>query len=73
MQWYLAVLKKYAVFEGRARRKELWMFYLISTEGLADSRTTPTLSDRRSAPLVGLGAVGFSSGMGYSESPSAKE
>ena len=30
MQWYLAVLKKYAIFEGRARRMELWMFSLIS-------------------------------------------
>jgi len=26
--WYLAVLKKYAVFSGRARRKEYWMFFL---------------------------------------------
>ncbi|EGA67950.1 hypothetical protein VISI1226_08484 [Vibrio sinaloensis DSM 21326] len=31
MEWYLAVLKKYAVFSGRARRKEYWMFFLIST------------------------------------------
>lgn len=30
MQWYLEVLKKYAVFEGRARRKEYWMFSLFS-------------------------------------------
>jgi uncharacterized membrane protein YhaH (DUF805 family) len=29
MSWYLAVLKKYAVFSGRARRKEFWMFYLF--------------------------------------------
>jgi uncharacterized membrane protein YhaH (DUF805 family) len=29
MGWYLAVLKKYAVFTGRARRKEFWMFYLF--------------------------------------------
>ncbi|MCC7376537.1 MAG: DUF805 domain-containing protein [Verrucomicrobiales bacterium] len=31
MSWYLAVLKKYAVFSGRARRKEYWMFVLFST------------------------------------------
>lgn len=31
MSWYLAVLKKYAVFGGRARRKEYWMFVLVST------------------------------------------
>ncbi|ELI1906707.1 DUF805 domain-containing protein, partial [Escherichia coli] len=25
MQWYLAVLKNYVGFSGRARRKEYWM------------------------------------------------
>lgn len=30
MNWYLAVLKKYADFEGRARRKEYWMFILFN-------------------------------------------
>lgn len=30
MYWYLEVLRKYAVFEGRARRTEYWMFTLIS-------------------------------------------
>ena len=30
MQWYLAVLKQYAVFTGRARRKEYWMFTLFN-------------------------------------------
>jgi uncharacterized membrane protein YhaH (DUF805 family) len=30
MQWYLEVLKKYAVFSGRARRTEFWMFVLIN-------------------------------------------
>jgi len=30
MNWYLEVLKKYAVFTGRARRKEYWMFFLLS-------------------------------------------
>ena len=28
--WYLEVLRKYAVFSGRARRKEFWFFYLTS-------------------------------------------
>jgi uncharacterized membrane protein YhaH (DUF805 family) len=28
MNWYVAVLKKYAVFTGRARRTEFWMFVL---------------------------------------------
>ena len=30
MNWYLEVLKKYAVFSGRARRKEYWMFTLVN-------------------------------------------
>ena len=30
MSWYLEVLKKYAVFSGRARRKEYWMFFLFN-------------------------------------------
>jgi uncharacterized membrane protein YhaH (DUF805 family) len=30
MEWYLEVLKKYAVFSGRARRKEYWMFFLFN-------------------------------------------
>jgi uncharacterized membrane protein YhaH (DUF805 family) len=29
MNWYLEVLKKYAVFNGRARRKEYWYFTLF--------------------------------------------
>jgi uncharacterized membrane protein YhaH (DUF805 family) len=30
MDWYLEVLKKYAVFEGRAGRKEYWFFILFN-------------------------------------------
>ena len=30
MNWYITVLKKYAVFRGRARRKEYWMFFLFN-------------------------------------------
>ncbi len=30
MNWYFEVLKKYAVFSGRARRKEYWMFLLFN-------------------------------------------
>ena len=30
MNWYLSVLKKYAVFTGRARRQEYWMFLLFN-------------------------------------------
>jgi len=30
MNWYLEVLKKYAVFSGRARRREYWYFVLFN-------------------------------------------
>lgn len=30
MEWYLKVLRNYAGFDGRARRKEFWMFFLIN-------------------------------------------
>lgn len=30
MNWYLKVLRQYADFNGRARRKEFWMFYLFN-------------------------------------------
>ena len=29
MSWFLAVVKNYASFSGRARRKEYWMFQLF--------------------------------------------
>ena len=30
MNWYLEVLRKYAVFDGRARRTEFWFFFLYN-------------------------------------------
>jgi len=30
MKWYTHVLKNYANFNGRARRKEYWMFFLFN-------------------------------------------
>ena len=30
MNWYLEVLKKYATFDGRSRRKEYWFFILFN-------------------------------------------
>lgn len=30
MQWYMKVLKNYIGFQGRARRKEYWMFFLFN-------------------------------------------
>lgn len=31
MNWYLKVLKQYADFDGRARRKEYWIFILFNS------------------------------------------
>jgi uncharacterized membrane protein YhaH (DUF805 family) len=33
MNWYLAAIKKYAVFSGRARRSEYWYFVLFNFIG----------------------------------------
>lgn len=30
MEWYLKVLRQYADFTGRARRKEYWMFVVVN-------------------------------------------
>lgn len=30
MNWYIKCLKQYADFEGRARRKEYWLFFLFN-------------------------------------------
>jgi uncharacterized membrane protein YhaH (DUF805 family) len=30
MEWYLKVLQNYVGFQGRARRKEYWMFFLFN-------------------------------------------
>jgi uncharacterized membrane protein YhaH (DUF805 family) len=48
VNWYLQVLQKYAVFSGRARRMEYWMFVLFNIlisiglgfiDGIASFRT----------------------------------
>lgn len=57
MKWYLDVLKNYAGFSGRARRKEYWMFTLFNiiisfvlgfVDGIIGSVN----------PTVGIGALG---------------
>lgn len=50
MDWYIGVLKKYAVFSGRARRTEYWMFVLFnciaaSILGLIDAFAGTTTQD----------------------------
>ena len=55
MSWYLEVIKKYAVFDGRARRKEYWGFGLVNAIILA----TLTLIERATdmAPEINLNAL----------------
>ena len=57
MSWYLEVLKKYAVFSGRARRKEYWMFFLfnvIITVVIALAESAMGIAD----PESGYGPIG---------------
>src|SRR4030095_12645452 len=35
MNWYLEVWKKFAVFQGRSRRKEYWLFALFNVLAIA--------------------------------------
>ena len=57
MNWYLEVLKKYAVFGGRARRREYWYFalfnILISIALAIIDGVTGTLSAEAGIGLLG--------------------
>ena len=57
MNWYLEVLKKYAVFKGRARRKEYWMFFLFNLVSLVVLAIIDSLTGTFS-PEAGLGLLG---------------
>jgi len=57
MDWYLKVLKNYVGFEGRARRKEYWMFVLFSLiVSIAIAIVDAIMGTSRS--LAGLGLLG---------------
>lgn len=58
MNWYMEVLRKYAVFSGRSRRTEYWMFVLFNliisvVLGFLD-RMTGLLQDNGIGVLGGL-------------------
>jgi uncharacterized membrane protein YhaH (DUF805 family) len=56
MNWYLAVLRNYAGFSGRARRMEYWMFTLINvliSIGLAIVDVMTGMA----SPVTGLGVL----------------
>ena len=57
MSWYLDVLRKYAVFEGRARRKEYWIFALFNVIISTVLSAVDALSGSFSGEL-GLGLLG---------------
>lgn len=57
MNWYIEVIKKYAVFSGRARRSEYWYFVLFTLIisvilGIADNALGLV------SPEVGTGILG---------------
>ena len=57
MKWYLEVLQKYAVFSGRARRKEDWLFILFNmliTIALASIDSATGLTKSGYSPLQSL-------------------
>jgi uncharacterized membrane protein YhaH (DUF805 family) len=63
MNWYLEVLRKYAVFEGRARRKEYWFFILFNilismAVGIIDRLTGNVNPDTGLGILSGIYALG---------------
>lgn len=59
MNWYLMVLKKYAVVEGRSRRKEYWYFVFFNfiimlVLGFLDYFLFPPLPEQRFGILLML-------------------
>ena len=61
MNWYLEVLRKYAVFDGRARRQEYWMFVLVNILIVAVLSVVDTVVD-----IFSLGdSVGALTGLYY--------
>lgn len=62
MNWYLEVLRKYAVFTGRARRKEYWFFLLFNVLisfvlGLIDNMLGLVMTNAGIGVLGGLYAL----------------
>lgn len=59
MNWYIEVLKKYAVFNGRARRWQYWYFILFSiiisiVLGIIDVAIEGTDAESRNGLLRGI-------------------
>lgn len=59
VNWYIEVLKKYAVFSGRARRKEYWFFVLFNVI----ASVVLSVIDGMTGTLDAEGGVGLLSGL----------
>ena len=60
MNYYLDVLKKYAVFSGRSRRSEYWVFFLIQfIIGIVLSGLGSVLSAQESLLALPVNAIYF--------------
>src|SRR5688572_10460224 len=61
MDWYLKVLKNYVGFEGRARRKEYWMYTLFNIIALVVAMVLDSVlgltGEAGIGPLYGLYAL----------------
>jgi uncharacterized membrane protein YhaH (DUF805 family) len=55
MSWYLAALKNYAGFRGRARRREYWMFVLVNAIIGIALAAIGKLTDMPHGPTFGIG------------------
>jgi uncharacterized membrane protein YhaH (DUF805 family) len=56
MTWYLAVLKNYAGFRGRASRREYWMFVLVNAIIGSALVVIGKLAKMPDGPTFGIGA-----------------
>jgi uncharacterized membrane protein YhaH (DUF805 family) len=63
MQWYIGVLKQYANFSGRSRRKEFWMFTLFSFLISVVLAILDGLLGTRPSSSYGTGLLGFLYGL----------
>ncbi|MFJ8527434.1 DUF805 domain-containing protein [Bacillus sp. NPDC094106] len=52
MQWYVKALKNYVGFQGRARRTEYWMFFLINLIITIGLEILVTVSDKFLIPFA---------------------
>ncbi|PWJ34178.1 DUF805 domain-containing protein [Sediminitomix flava] len=63
MKWYLAVLRNYTGFDGRASRKEFWMFVLFNfligfVAALIDNLFGIANAETGAGPIYGIYSLG---------------